>query len=63
MTHAEIIDALGGTGALASALGRKDTAVSNWKTNGIPWRWRPAIARMAKDRKMNLPPDFLVTLP
>lgn len=63
MTHAEIIVALGDTGAVASALGRKDTAVSNWKKNGIPWRWRIPIAHMAKARRLDLPADFLVPSP
>lgn len=62
MTHSEIIVGLGDTVAVAGELGRKIPTVSNWKKYGIPWRWRMSIARMAKDRKMDLPADFLVPL-
>lgn len=62
MTHAEIIVALGDTGAVAGALGRKESAVSNWKERGIPWKWKPAVARIAKERGVTLPADFLVPL-
>ena len=62
MTDAQIIEALGNTFAVAEALNRKPTAVTNWKARGIPWRWRPEIARMARDRNILLPADFLVAL-
>jgi len=61
MAHSDIIDKLGGTGALAATLGIKDSAVSMWRSEdrGIPWRWRPRIAQLAKQRKVELPPTFL----
>lgn len=62
MTHSEIIDALGGTKALATSLDRDESTVSNWRERGIPWRLRPTIARLAKDKKVMLPPDFMVPL-
>ncbi len=62
MTHSEIIDALGGTKAIADSTGSKENAVSNWRERGIPWRKRGEIARLAKDAKVMLPADFLVPL-
>lgn len=62
MTHAEIIDALGGTGAVATALGCKDNAVSNWRERGIPWRKKGEVARLAKEKRVMIPADFLVPL-
>jgi hypothetical protein len=62
MTHAEIIASLGDTKAVATRLGCKESAVSNWKDRGIPWRWRPEIARWAKEERLLLPADFLVQL-
>lgn len=55
-----LIDALGGDAAVAAALGiRNYRVVKNWKERGIPWRWRPTIAKLAKRAKVTLPPDFL----
>jgi hypothetical protein len=62
MTDADIIEALGNTFEVARRLGRKPTAVSNWKANGIPWRWRPQVALMARDANIMIPADFLLPL-
>ena len=62
MTDAQIIEALGNTFAVAQRLGRKPTAVSNWKAKGIPWRWRGEVARMARDANIPIRADFLVSL-
>jgi len=36
----KIIDVLGGTSAVARALGAPPSTVSSWRKNGIPhWRW------------------------
>lgn len=59
MTHSELIVALGDTGAVAAELGATDSAVSNWKVRGIPWRWRPKMATMAKRKRVALPENFL----
>jgi DNA-binding transcriptional regulator YdaS (Cro superfamily) len=55
-----IIDMLGGPAALAKALNVKPSAVSNWKLDGrgIPFKFRPAIARLAAERAINLPADY-----
>lgn len=37
-TNSDIIDELGGTGAVAAMLGLKAPAVSNWRRLGIPPR-------------------------
>ena len=56
----DIIDRLGGAKALAEALGLTKQAVTNWRLGkrGIPWRHRPAIARLAADRAEALPIGF-----
>lgn len=45
-----IIVALGGTGAVAEALGQWDSTVSGWQTRGIPaTRWSALVA-LASER-------------
>jgi len=68
MTHEQIIDKLDGTRAVMDAVnaalpGKKPLALSSvsvWKTRGIPWRYRALIARMARERNILLPADFLL---
>ena len=55
----QLIDDLGGTGSVATELGQKDSTVSMWKTRGIPWRWRPTVAALAKRKGIEIPSDFL----
>ncbi len=54
-----LIDQLGGYRAVASELGQNETTVSNWRARGVPWRWRPVVAQLAKRKKVVLPADFL----
>ncbi len=53
-----LIDQLGGNRVLAEKLQVTPNAVSNWRDRGIPWRLRPAIARMAVEGGIALPTDF-----
>jgi DNA-binding transcriptional regulator YdaS (Cro superfamily) len=55
-----IIDKLGGNKAVADALGIKANVVANWRLadRQIPWRHRPALARLAVERAVSLPEDF-----
>jgi hypothetical protein len=64
--HADIIENLGGGAALAMALwgdaagtGRPAWRVYKWKTNGIPWKWRAAVAEIAGKSGARLPANFL----
>jgi hypothetical protein len=43
MTATEIIEANGGSTALAKRLGIKSTAVAMWKVRGIPRAWKLAL--------------------
>lgn len=56
----DIIDLLGGPGALAETLKVTKAAVINWRlaNRRIPWKHRPAIARMAAEKAVALPADF-----
>ena len=62
--HADLIDSLGGYIALAAALtkqtGRDFDArtVHKWKKNGVPYRWRPLVAGLARSKKVALPKGF-----
>ena len=58
MTHSIIIKQLGDTALLARYIGEAPSTVSNWKSRGIPWRWRPRIAAIAKERGIPMPDDF-----
>lgn len=65
-THADLIDKLGGGTAVAVAIwgdacdSKRRDAVYKWKQNGVPWRWRPAIERLARERGLALPSGFLL---
>lgn len=60
MTHAALIDALGGPKAVADALQFKTpNRVHNWREREIAWRYRPKIAALAKRQKVDLPEGFL----
>lgn len=58
MADSEIIEALGGSGAVAKALGVKQARVSNWKKRGIALDHRPAIVKLARRKKLTLPEAF-----
>lgn len=52
-TASEIIDALGGTGVLASTLNLRPSAVSNWRAeNRIPSARWPKIADLARAKRI-----------
>ena len=59
MAHADFIEQLGDTGAVATALGQKDSAVSMWKRRGVPWRWRTTLADVAAAKGVAVPDGFL----
>lgn len=59
MKHAEIIDRLGGNGALARRLGRDRTSVSRWRIKGIPAVVWPHILRLANSHHIDLSLDDL----
>lgn len=56
----DIISKLGGLGEVADKLRVERSAVSNWRLPGrrIPWKHRPALARLAAERAVPLPADF-----
>lgn len=59
-SHSVLIDELGGAPAVARTLNLKTNVVSNWHKRGrIPWRWRPAIARLAASKEILVAADFL----
>lgn len=57
--HTELINKLGGTGAIAEYLGIPQNRVGNWLLRGIPWHRRFAVAEMAKAKRVKLPEGFL----
>jgi hypothetical protein len=60
MAH-DLITDLGGTKAVADALGVNSNVVANWRARGIPWRRRHAIARLAAQLGKPLPQSFWET--
>lgn len=60
MTDKALIDALGGIAAVSEATKATASAVSNWRLAGraIPWKHKPAIARLAAERAVSLPGNF-----
>ena len=64
MTHAELIDALGGVTVVAKTLGiTAINVVGNWRQRGVPWRWRPVVAKLAARKHIALPDEFLTPQP
>jgi hypothetical protein len=61
----QLIEALGGSKQVANDLDCSAGAVRNWMLEGrsIPWRFRPAIAKIAAERAVSLPEDFWQTAP
>ncbi len=65
MGHKEIIKALGEYPAVADWFSRetgepfKPDTVYRWQQNGVPWRWRNTFAKLAKQKGVPLPKDFL----
>jgi len=58
-SHRELIKALGGAAVVAEEQGVTRQAATNWMSRGVPWRYRLALAKKAKSKKVRLPPDFL----
>ena len=56
----ELIEKLGGAKAVADTLNTTHGAVRNWMLpdRSIPWRYRPALARIAAQRAVPLPENF-----
>lgn len=52
-TWPSIIDALGGTGAVAGALSQAKSTVSGWRERGIPSPHWAAVVRLASDRGLD----------
>lgn len=59
MNDSAIIDALGGTGAVAAAIGVVHNTVANWRKRGISHAGRYQIRDLAKRKHVALPEDFL----
>jgi hypothetical protein len=49
MNDSDLIDALGGTVALARICGLAKSSVSGWRQNGIPRPWRKYFAEIRPD--------------
>jgi hypothetical protein len=67
---ATLIDRLGGIKAVAAKLPPKDPRhtekrrfemVKKWcqKGRGIPWEWRGAVLKIAREKRKRVPADFL----
>ena len=48
MRHDRIIELFGGNVALGDLIGRSDSAVSRWRTNGIPPNYWPLVAMLSR---------------
>lgn len=61
MPNEPIIDRLGGYTEVAKALGLESKVVWNWQDRGIPWRYRPRVAKLADElgKSEVLPANFL----
>lgn len=63
MTSDSIIDALGGTGAVAEALGQSDSTVSSWRLRGIPAaHWSSVVSLAAEHNVADVTLELLAEL-
>jgi hypothetical protein len=63
MSHRQLITALGNGTQVADWMRAQGQAVDReavykWASNGVPWRWRPYIAKMASEKGVRLPKNF-----
>lgn len=63
MRHDRIIDLLGGNTTLGRLLDRSDSAISRWRTNGIPPNFWPRIVRLAAKLDVDVTFDKLAAGP
>ncbi len=59
ITASAVIDALGGNKAVAKLFGINESAVSMWRSDGIPIARRFEIVRRLGDKAQYLPADFI----
>ncbi len=63
--HARLIEKLGDGTAVAAWVSERTgepvdrEAVYKWKANGVAWKFRGAVAEMAKRKNVALPQNFL----
>lgn len=64
METKQFIDRLGGIAFVADHLKVSKSAVANWRLAGrcIPWKHRPALARLAADKAVDLPANYWVSV-
>lgn len=56
----DLVQDLGGSGAVAKALNLRQNTVAMWRLRKrIPWRYRPALANLANQQGVDVPRDFL----
>jgi hypothetical protein len=65
-TDADLIKRLGGTRQVAEALTldgqhlkQRLETVKKWSQNGIPWKWRGQVQKLAREKRKRVPADFL----
>lgn len=65
MNHAQFIEDLGNGTQIAawleSATGNRveREAIYKWRANGVPLKWRPHLVRMAAEKGVALPENFM----
>lgn len=64
MKHGDLIKELGGGTEIADWLAAAGhdvdrESVYKWASNGVPWRWRTLVAKMAAERGKKIPKDFV----
>lgn len=59
---ASVIDALGGSHAVADALNESLATVSNWRTRGFPPRVQKAMAALCRRKRVKAAPELFWVL-
>ena len=62
MHEPDLITQLGGPKYVGERVGAEETAVCNWRTRGVAWKHRVAVAALAKEKGVKLPENFLPSL-
>lgn len=57
--HGRLIKALGGSTAIGKILKSSPQAVNQWRTKGVPWKFRAKVKALCEEREIRIPKGFI----
>tara|TARA_R110000803_G_scaffold164245_1_gene227968 strand:+ start:740 stop:928 length:189 start_codon:yes stop_codon:yes gene_type:complete len=56
--HERLVKALGGSTAVSRIFKTSPQAVNQWRTKGVPWKYRARVRLLCEEREIRIPKDF-----